>query len=469
MRLGLDYEPTVGQDELMGKLAAFISWPKPAVYVLKGYAGTGKTTMIASIVRSSTQLKVKIVLLAPTGRAAKVISNYSGKNASTIHRKIYMPLKTNDGSMNFQRAPNLHKNTLFIVDEASMIGNESGLAGAGFNSSTLLDDLFAYVFSGENCKMILVGDTAQLPPIGLAISPALDPEFVRNEYRIDTGKFELTDVVRQAEESGILFNATRLRNMISNKIEHYPSFKLEGFSDIFRITGMELEDILHDNWREYGEENVMVICRSNKRAYQFNMQVRNRLLFRESELETGDRLMIVRNNYHWMKIAEAGDGFLANGEMIELVKVRRKFDLHDCKFANVTIRLIDQPKADTLEATVILDALDSESPALPQEKMKRLYQSVSIDFSEEKSKKIRHEKIMTDPHYNALQIKYAYAVTCHKAQGGQWDAVFIDQGYLTEDMIDVEFLRWLYTALTRAKQKIYLVNFVDEFFEKEMG
>lgn len=463
----MEFEPTEGQSKLTEKLSAFIAWPQPAVYILKGYAGTGKTTMISNLVRASRKLKWKTVLLAPTGRAAKVMSSYSGKPASTIHRKIYLTKKGNNGQIWFERNVNLHTDSLFIVDEASMIGNEAGLLMSDFESKSLLDDLFEYVFSGKNCKLILVGDTAQLPPVGLSVSPALDLENIKYSYGKPSGQFELTEVVRQAAESGILFNATRLRLMIAQENAGWPQFKIEGFNDILRIEGMELEDEMQRMWKDYGEENVILISRSNKRAYQFNVQIRNRLLWRESELEAGDRMMVVRNNYFWLKDLEGSDGFIANGETVEILKIKARPELHECRFADVNLRMIDQPNSPTIEARIILDSIDSDGPGLASGKMKELYQSISMDYSNESSKKIRAEKIKIDPCYNALQVKFAYAITCHKAQGGQWDAVFIDQGFLKEEMLDVEFLRWLYTAITRAKQKIYLVNFNEKFFEKE--
>jgi ATP-dependent exoDNAse (exonuclease V) alpha subunit len=463
----MEFEPTEGQSKLTEKLSAFIAWPQPAVYILKGYAGTGKTTMISNLVRASKKLKWKTVLLAPTGRAAKVMSSYSGKPASTIHRKIYLTKKGNNGQIWFERNVNLHTDSLFIVDEASMIGNEAGLLMSDFESKSLLDDLFEYVFSGRNCKLILVGDTAQLPPVGLSVSPALDLENIKYSYEKPSGQFELTEVVRQAAESGILFNATRLRLMIAQENAGWPQFKIDGFNDILRIDGMELEDEMQRMWKDYGEENVILISRSNKRAYQFNVQIRNRLLWRESELEAGDRLMVVRNNYFWLKDLEGSDGFIANGETVEILKIKARPELHNCRFADVNLRMIDQPNSPTIEARIILDSIDSDGPGLASGKMKELYQSISMDYSNQSSKKIRAEKIKVDPCYNALQVKFAYAITCHKAQGGQWDAVFIDQGFLKEEMLDIEFLRWLYTAITRAKQKIYLVNFNAKFFEKE--
>ncbi len=462
----MTFEPTEGQYGLMEKLSAFLAWPDPAIYLLKGYAGTGKTTMISNIVRSTTKLKLKTILLAPTGRAAKVMSGYSGKSASTIHRKIYMAKRGKQGQIWYERGINLHTNTVFIVDEASMIGNEPGFFSEGFADNSLLDDLISYVFSGKNCKLILTGDTAQLPPVGLSVSPALDFDHVKYTFQKPTGQFELTEVVRQASESGILFNATRLRLMIKQQNASWPQFKIDGYDDIIRMEGAELEEEMQNAWKKYGEENVILISRSNKRAYQFNVQIRNRLLWRESELEAGDRMMVVKNNYFWLKDFEGSDGFIANGETVEIVKIKGRPELHGCRFADVSLRMIDQPNEPVIEAKIILDAIDSEGSSLSSEKLKQLYQSVLMDYSNESSKKVRSEKIKVDPFYNALQVKFAYAITCHKAQGGQWDAVFIDQGFLKEEMLDIEFLRWLYTALTRAKQRIYLVNFNGKFFEK---
>lgn len=455
------FETTPGQKVLFTKLSEFIlNKNSDQIFVLKGYAGTGKTTTVRSLVQSLPALGGKTVLLAPTGRAAKVLSNYTGKQAFTIHKKIYYRKPDHDGGMAFTLQQNLHTNTIFIVDEASMISSSGGLAGAG----SLLDDLISYVFNGNNCKLIFIGDTAQLPPVGLDVSPALDIEFLKASYYFQLDWHELTEVVRQTENSGILTNATTIRNQIKSQSDGKPHFNLDGFKDIVRLGGDELEDALNSAYSKYGAEDTMVICRSNKRANIFNQQIRARIRWQENELSTGDFMMVVKNNYFWLP-DESKAGFIANGDIIELTSIGKIQEMHGFKFADVRMRMIDYPDEPELETRLLLDTIMSEAPSLSQEDNKRLYNSVSADYSDIADRRMRLKKVKEDGFFNALQVKFAYAVTCHKAQGGQWPCVFVEQGYLTDEMINKEYMRWLYTAVSRASEKLYLVNFNKDFFE----
>lgn len=455
------FETTPGQRILFTKLSEFIlNKNSDQIFVLKGYAGTGKTTTVRSLVQSLPALGGKTVLLAPTGRAAKVLSNYTGKQAFTIHKKIYYRKPDHDGGMAFTLQQNLHTNTIFIVDEASMISSSGGLAGVG----SLLDDLISYVFNGNNCKLIFIGDTAQLPPVGLDVSPALDIEFLKASYYFQLDWHELTEVVRQTEHSGILTNATTIRNQVKSQSGAKPNFKLEGFKDIVRLGGDELEDALNSAYSKYGAEETMVICRSNKRANIFNQQIRARIRWQENELSTGDFMMVVKNNYFWLP-DESKAGFIANGDIVELTSIGKIQEMHGFKFADVRMRMIDYPDEPELETRLLLDTIMSEAPSLSQEDNKRLYNSVSADYSDIADRRMRLKKVKEDGFFNALQVKFAYAVTCHKAQGGQWPCVFVEQGYLTDEMINTEYLRWLYTAVSRASEKLYLVNFNKDFFE----
>jgi exodeoxyribonuclease-5 len=457
------FETTAGQRVLLDKLATFmLSRDDRNCFVIRGYAGTGKTTIVGALVKSLPSIRGKCSLMAPTGRAAKVLSAYSGMQAFTIHKKIYMHNSDGAGSGRFVRRENLHSNTLFIVDEASMI---SGLSQPEFMGGTsLLQDLVEYVYSGTNCRLLLIGDVAQLPPIGLDISPALSAIFLKKEYDLNANGFELTDVVRQAQESGILQNATKIRNMINLEEFTFPKFDLSGFKDIVRLTGEELEDALNESYSKHGAEGTIVLCRSNKRANLFNQQIRARIRWQESEISAGDFMMVVKNNYHWLP-EKSSAGFIANGDIAEILKVGRIEEMHGFRFADVRMRLIDYPEEKEIEAKILLDTIQSESPSMSQADNKKLFESVYSEHGEIDDKRFRMQKVKKDPYFNALQVKFAYAVTCHKAQGGQWESVFVEQGYLTEEMINREFMRWLYTALTRASAKLYLVNFSKEFFD----
>lgn len=462
------FEPTQGQKEVIRAVSRLLSSSKPlCTLLIKGYAGTGKTTIVGSIVNSCKANKIKSVLLAPTGRAAKVMSYYSGMPAFTIHKKIYQRKAKADGTVGFSLAPNLHKNTLFMIDEASMIGG-SGLAdsSASFRYRDLLQDVLKYVFSGENCKLILIGDSAQLPPVGSLESPALDVSALSSNYGLIAASVELTEVMRQATGSGILVNATTIRDQIRSSEFSFPQISLQDFSDIERIDGMDLQEALEDAYNAQGPEGVCVITRSNKRANLFNLQIRARVFWQEDLPEAGDLIMIVRNNYHWLAdYKDAPTGFLANGDTCEILKIIRREELFGLEFADVQIRLIDYPDFPAFEVKIMLDTLHAEGPNLDSASIQKLYAEVEEGYLDLVDRKAIREAIKKDPYFNALQVKFAYAVTCHKAQGGQWPVVFIDQGYLTEEMIDLEFLRWLYTAFTRSTEKLYLLNFSDEFFQ----
>jgi len=466
LRKEFPYEPTEGQDKLLGELAVFltISWKQQnALFILRGYAGTGKTTVVKALVDVLPQIGKKTALLAPTGRAAKVLTSYTKKEANTIHRKIYFARTNKDGLIDLKLQVNYHKHTLFIVDEASMIQHTMSADGALFSTRNLLDDLFQFVYSGENCRMLFIGDAAQLPPVGLDHSPALDHEFLKRAYHLNIDTFELTEVVRQAKESGILVNATQVRQQIQGLKLGFPMFSIDGYKDITRLNGQDLEEALNNAWSGSQKENNVVICRSNKRANIFNREIRRRILFLEEEISSGDYLMVVKNNYYWLPV-ESTAGFVANGDIVELMRIRNIEEIYGFRFADVTIRFLDYPDEKDIDVKIILDTLMSESAALTQSDNNRLFQAVMADFQDIPSRRERMEKVKASPYFNALQVKFAYALTCHKTQGGQWDTVFIDQGYISDQMLNLEFGRWLYTAVTRATKKLFLINFEDRFF-----
>jgi exodeoxyribonuclease V len=459
-----NYSPTPGQHRAINGLSDFITAGKQdALFILKGYAGTGKTTLISALVNVLPKFGIRPILLAPTGRAAKVLGHYSGRKAYTIHKMIYRRASGNDGIEKFSKSPNLFANSIFIVDEASMIAGFSSSDNM-FNQGNLLEDLLSYVREGENCKVVFIGDGAQLPPVGSSISPALDAKYLEQNFSFNITAEELTDVVRQKEESGILENATLIRALLMLDKPPAPKFKIKGFSDIIRIDGTELEDALNSSYSKYGTEESMVICRSNKRANIFNKQIRGRILWKEEEISAGDLMMVVKNNYFWLSETSAA-GFIANGDIIEILKVKGYKELYGFRFADVSIKMIDYPDEPEMEVKLLLNTIDSDSPSLSQQENRNLYDQVSADYMHIASKRERFLKLKKDPFFNALQVKFAYAVTCHKAQGGQWPCVFVEQGYLTKEMIDKEYVRWLYTAITRATEKLYLVNFNETFFD----
>ena len=458
------FTPTLKQDIVLQQLSDFILNKNPnTLYVLKGYAGTGKTTIIGAIVTNLWKAKKSAVLMAPTGRAAKVISNYSGKEAFTIHKKIYFPKKEKGGGVKFVLQPNKHKNTIFIVDEASMIPDTPGESKL-FENGSLLDDLMQYVYSGHQCKLLLIGDTAQLPPVKLDLSPALNENTLNLNYNKEVIKMELDEVVRQQEASGILQNATVLREALSHSFYDAFQFNLNGFTDIVRLLdGHEIMDAINDAYSNLGNEETAIIVRSNKRANLYNQQIRSRILFNENELTPGDYLMVVKNNYFWIKpTTEAG--FIANGDIIEVLEIFKIEELYGFRFAEVKIRMVDYPRMRPFETVLLLDTIDAETPSLSYDDSNRLYQEVMKDFENETSNYRKFLKVKGSKHFNALQVKFSYAITCHKSQGGQWHTVFVEQPYLPNG-IDKEYLRWLYTAVTRAKEKLYLIGFKDDFFE----
>lgn len=459
------FEPTEGQRILILALAEFIANSgSDEVFLFKGYAGTGKTTLLSALVKAAPIIKKETVLLAPTGRAAKVLAAYSGKQAFTIHKKIYQPRSQRDGTINFVRMINYHKHTLFIVDEASMIqGGTQGGSGYLFSNADLLTDLIEYVQSGYNCRLILIGDTAQLPPVGLSVSPAMDAAYLKNTYRLSARVLELKEVMRQSLDSGILANATLIREKLLANDLQFPVFQLSCFKDVLKIDSTLLEDALNDSFGSRHDQNAVVITSSNKRANIYNREIRRRILYREEEISAGDLLMVVKNNYFWLP-AESPAGFIANGDIIEVMKVRKISGLYGFRFATVIIRMMDYPDQQDMEVNLLIDTLTSESPALTMTQNEQLFDEVMKDYEDISSRRGKVEKVKNNPWFNALQVKFAYALTCHKTQGGQWETIFIDQPWLKENKFDVEFLRWLYTAVTRASAKVYLINFRDEFF-----
>lgn len=457
------YELTADQVDTLKLVADFVFDKKEdLLFLLKGYAGTGKTTLIGTLVKKLWLAKKKAVLLAPTGRAAKVMSNFANTTAFTIHKKIYYPKKEAHGGVSFTLAPNKHKDTLFIVDEASMITNKGSDAKL-FENGSLLDDLIQFVYSGKGCKLILVGDIAQLPPVHLSISPALDENYLEDNYQKEVVLSHLEAVVRQSESSGILVNATELRVQLDEDITHEFLFNLNGFKDIVRlIEGNEIQEAIEDAYREHGKEETAFIVRSNKRANLYNESIRSRILFLEHDLAVGDFMMVVKNNYFWIN-ASSEAGFIANGDLIEILEIFAFKDLYGFKFAEVKVKMVDYPNQKPFETVLMLDTIHSESPSLAYEEGNRLYQEVLKDYENEKSKYKKFLAVKNNPFFNALQVKFSYAITCHKSQGGQWDTVFVEQPYLPNG-VDKEYLRWLYTAMTRAKSKLYLIGFKNESF-----
>ncbi len=449
------HSPTPEQDAALNELTRFIfSRDNDSVFLLKGYAGTGKSSLVGAMVRTMNEMEQKTVLLAPTGRAAKVFAQYAGQNAYTIHKKIYRQKQFSNDPSGFIPADNLYKNTLFIVDEASMISND-GLDSFVFGSGRLLDDLIHYVYSGEGCRLILMGDSAQLPPVSQDDSPALDPDILQG-YGLHVCSITLTQVVRQSGLSGILLNATELRNaLVSGKVEVFPKIMTEDCPDVRIISGDELIEALDEAYNRDGLEETIIISRSNKRANIFNEGVRNRILFREEELSSGDLLMVAKNNYYWNKEEKNAD-FIANGDLIEVKKVRREQELYGFRFCDLLVYFPDYDLE--LELKVLLDTLRTDVPGLPKEMSDRLFYAVLEDYEDVSSKQEKMKRLKENPYFNALQIKYAYAVTCHKAQGGQWKNVFLDISYVPEEYLGINFYRWLYTAFTRATERIYLVN-----------
>ncbi len=455
------FEPTEGQAIALYHLAAFLlSQKENPTYILKGYAGTGKTSLVKTLVRTLPSIGMKYVLMAPTGRAAKVLSSYTGQPASTIHRKIYQAKAFPDGSVLIARAENKAKKTLFIVDEASMIGEQRDFGG-----SSLLDDLLAYVFSGEQCRLLLIGDTAQLPPVESSESSALNCEYLKSEFPITAATYELTEVKRQALESGILYNATDIRQLLGQNLYEYnlPIFHLDGFDDVERIEPETFEEMLHNVFANTSDNEAVIVCKSNKRANMFNQAIRGRILNIEGEIATGDKLMVVKNNYFW---ADGNDAisFIANGDMAEIRKIKHFDEMYGFRFADVELSFTDYPDAPNVEAKILLDTLNSNSASLTEEESKRLFSAIEEDYMDIPNRRERYKEMKKNPWFNALQVKFAYALTCHKTQGGQWNTVFIDSSLNLKETLEVKDLRWLYTALTRAQERVCFVNFKEEFF-----
>lgn len=459
----LGFSPTPDQSRVMERLLDFL-WNFGSqksdgleVFILSGYAGTGKTALIAGFVNALPLVKIKSVLLAPTGRAAKVLATYSKNSASTIHRKIYFS-STTDGEDGFVLGQNKHTNTLFIVDEASMISTDTSSNNDSYNPRNILDDLIEYVYSGQNCRLLLVGDKGQLPPIGMDKSPALEKEYLCSTYALDVIHGELNEIVRQRDKSGILEVAGALR-----VFEELPPQLPTNKHDARSINGLELQEELDAAISLYGRDEVMVVTRSNKRANLFNEQIRRRILWQEEDLNAGDVIMATRNNYHWLD-PKTEAGFIANGELMEILKIIRREELFGCEFADIEVRLIDYPTMETIEIKILLNAIRHEGPSLPRAELKQLfYRIASEEYPYIRNARERNQKVMQNPYFQAVQVKFGYAVTCHKAQGGQWSAVFVDHGYFVDDMWDTEYMRWLYTAVTRASEQLYLVNFSPAF------
>ena len=461
------FVPTEGQSTVLFHLAAFLLSEKSnPTYLLQGYAGTGKTTLVTTLVKTLPQIGMRYQLMAPTGRAAKVLSGYTGKNASTIHRKIYRFQQFSDGAFRMTRAENKAKNTIFIVDECSMIPDD-------FSSGrSLLDDLINYVFSGENCRLLLIGDNAQLPPVGLEISPANDISVLKNSFNLTVASYELTEVMRQEIQSGILSNATAIRRFLASlgmttvpaAPIQLPLFMTHGFPDVHRIEPQEFEELLWQSFNGKNTNDAVIICKSNKRANMYNQAIRARILQEDGEISTGDKLMVVKNNYFWTD-EDQKVSFIANGDMIELMRINNIEEMYGFHFADVEIQLIDYQEEPNISVKILLETLTSDSPALTQEESDRLYKAVEEDYMDISNKRDRYKEMRQNPYFNALQVKFGYALTCHKTQGGQWPTVFIDAPFVPDnEPLQTSDLRWFYTAVTRAQRQLYFVNFKDEYF-----
>ncbi len=459
------YRPTNDQEQLISDLAVFITDKTPGLlFLLKGYAGTGKTTIVSSLVHVLERLSGNAVLMAPTGRAAKVLASYANRKAFTIHKKIYRMQPKQDGSIQVALQSNKSKNTCFIVDEASMIAASSQGHGSLFGDSNLLDDLIQYVYGGNNCRLILIGDTAQLPPVKQTESPALQAQNLSGNYQLRVMSYELKEVVRQASESGILYNATMLRQLLGSSNTGFPRFRQHNFNDFIRLKGEDVADEINNAFHPSNLQDALIICRSNKRANLFNKSIRQSVLYMDEEINSGDLLMVVKNNYYWLP-EESEAGFIANGDTIEIKRIRRIESIYGFRFADLTVSLIDYPDEPDMEVKVLLDTLHADGASLDQQQYKILFDMVAEDYAHIQNKSSRLAKIKENPFLQALQVKFAYALTCHKSQGGQWKYVFVDMGYIPESIPGTEYLRWLYTAITRSTEKVFLMNFRDDFFE----
>ncbi|CEN45932.1 ATP-dependent DNA helicase [Capnocytophaga canis] len=457
-----NHSPTPLQNIALQQLSIFLLDTKTnnKLFLLKGFAGTGKTSITNSLIQNLPKIKHRAVLLAPTGRAAKVMSHFAKQQAYTIHKHIYYP-KNQNGSFSYNLKPNKFKNTLFIVDEASMIADNDGQF---FERNSLLDDLMLYVYSGEGCRLLLMGDTAQLPPVNSLYSPALDIRNLESRYQKDVSHIELTEVVRQEKKSGILYNATKLRESLNQTFYSNFEFQTKGFKDIIRLReSSEIQEAIEDAYNNYGTEHTSIIVRSNKRAVLYNKQIRKVILDNEDELTAGDLLMVVKNNYFWLKDSSEVS-FIANGDTLEILRIYAFREYYGFRFAEVSVQLIDYPNQPPFDTVLLLNTLESEQASLSHQDSQRLYEEVLLDYEEETSSYKKYQKVKENPYFNALQVKFSYAITCHKSQGGQWDIIFIEKPYLPNGA-DEEYYRWLYTALTRSTKKVYLLNFKDEDFK----
>ncbi len=456
--------PTGSQAKAIASFADFLVTEDPnPVFLLKGFAGTGKTSLVSAFVGILDEFKIKQVLMAPTGRAAKVFSSYSNKPAYTIHKTIYRQKSAKDGFGNFDLNKNLKPETIFFIDEASMI---SGFTGdySGFGSGNLLEDLLNFVFEGRNCKLVLIGDSAQLPPVGISESPALDVDMLKY-YGANVTLSFLSDVVRQSFKSGILKNASQLRESIDSdeSLSGYPKIDLSGINDVIKITGEELIEEITNSYDDVGMGETLIVNRSNKRTNLYNKGIRNSVLYKEERLTIGDYILVVKNNYHWLKDNKEVD-FIANGDVAEIVRIKGYEELYDKQFVNCTIRLVDYKELE-VDVKLLLDVLDLDTPGLNQKEQESFFYHVLEDFKDLSPKSKQYEAVKSSDYYNALQVKFAYAMTCHKAQGGQWKNVFIDPGFVPEENLNKDYYRWLYTAFTRSSEKLFLVNFKDEYFD----
>ncbi|MEZ4799218.1 MAG: AAA family ATPase [Flavobacteriales bacterium] len=454
------FEPTYGQKRLFYAFTRMMFSDKPrCALIIKGYAGTGKTTTVSAMVKGIEESGKRVVLLAPTGRAAKVLGNYSGISASTIHKQIYYRKSDRSGHTWFELKENELENTVFFVDEASMIGTERfSLVKDDIGTGDLLEDLVTHVFSGEGCRLVLIGDGAQLPPVGSDQSPALNLNYLRNEFSLNIAELELSEVIRQKEGSGILENATMLRQLINSQSKEYPTLNTEGFSDISRVES-DLQPIVEDAISKYGLDGTLVITRSNKNANKYNQQIRARILNYEEEINGGDHMMVIKNNYFWLEKYNIANGFIANGDMLVINRVRGFEERGEFRFCKATVSMLDFPDIPEMEVLLLMNPIWEESSGMSFEKLKELGNIIAEDYQElENIGKIR-KAVQEDPYYNALHVKFGYAITCHKSQGGQWPCVIVDQGYVTEEMFGLELNRWIYTAFTRAQKELYLVGF----------
>ena len=460
------FQPTASQALWINEITEYLFYASSStVFVLKGYAGTGKSTSIGHLVNYLSKVAYRAVLMAPTGRAAKVMSGYAGKKAFTIHKQIYFTKSEGGSGMKFTLKPNKFKNTLFVVDEASMIGDDRQNTKL-FENGSLLGDLMQYVDAGTNCKLLLVGDPAQLPPVHLDISPALDADYLSREFNKEVVECSLQEVVRQKHGSGILANATHLRQFLDESNLADFQFDLDAGSDVRRmVEGNEILEALEDSIQQEGLEETVFIVRSNKRANSYNQQIRQRILFLEAELSVGDQLMVVKNNYFWLD-PESAPGFIANGDLVKVLRIIEHKEIYGFRFAKVEVDMVDYPEEKPFETMLLVDTLTMESPSLSYDQGNELYQVVMEDYKHLTTKYKRFMAVKNNPYFNALQVKYSYAITCHKSQGGQWKNVFIEQPYLS-DGPSTAYYRWLYTALTRAKEQLFLIGFAKTYFPSE--